>query len=110
MSRTSIVAILAGFGIIFSGEVTSEAVAFARVVQTANPTLLIRYSKMNPTSPFADMAIEIAVKCETNWVGGGCGTTGINTILSPDIKINGESLNAGKPPKFAPPPPVEYER
>ena len=108
MSRTSIVAILAGFGIIFSGEVTSEAMAFARVVQTADATLLIRYAKMNPTSPFADMAIEVAVKCETNWVNGGCGTTGINSILPTDIRKNGQSVNPNNPPKFAPPPPVIY--
>ena len=72
MSRTSIVAILAGFGIMFSGEVTSEAMAFARVVQTADPYLLARYAKLNPTSPFAQQAIEVAAKCNTNWVGGGC--------------------------------------
>ena len=73
MSRTSIIAILAGFGIVFSGAVTSEAVAFARVVQTADPVLLTRYAKLNPTSSYAQLAIVIAAKCKTNWVGGACG-------------------------------------
>ena len=75
MSRTSIVAILAGFGILFTGEVTSEAVAFTRVVQTGDAALLMRYAKQNPDSPFVNEAIKIAVICKTNWVNGACDTT-----------------------------------
>ena len=80
MSRTSIIAILACAGIVFTGEITHEAVAFARVVQSADPVLLQRYAQMNPQSQFAPMAIQVAANCNTNWVGGGCGPSDVAPV------------------------------
>lgn len=73
MSRTSIIAILACAGVIFTGELTAEASAFARVVQSGDPVVLQRFAQQYPQSQFAPLAIQIAEQCNTNWVGGGCG-------------------------------------
>lgn len=73
MSRTSIIAILACAGVIFTGELTAEASAFARVVQSGDPLVLQRFAQQYPQSQFAPLAIQIAEQCKTNWVGGGCG-------------------------------------
>lgn len=94
MSRTSIIAILACAGIVFTGEITQEAVAFARVVQSADPMLLQRYAQQNPQSQFAPMAIQAAANCIANWVNGGC---------SPSDVVPNESSHT-QPIK----PPVKY--
>ena len=73
MSRTSIIAILATAGVVFTGEANAEAATFARVVQSGDPSMLERFAKQNPQSQFATTAIQIAANCTTNWVGGSCG-------------------------------------
>lgn len=78
MSRTSIIAILACAGVVFTGEVTADAMAFARVVQTGDGVLLLRFAQQNPGSKFAPVATEIAVKCTPNWIGGACGPLEFN--------------------------------
>ena len=34
--------------------------------------VLLRFAKQNPTSIYKDQAIQVAVACKTNWVGGAC--------------------------------------
>jgi hypothetical protein len=71
MSRTSILAILAGVGVIFSGQITTDSVAFARAVQSGESELLTRFAKQFPDSEYRDDAIRLA-SCTVNWVGGIC--------------------------------------
>jgi hypothetical protein len=71
MSRTSILAIMAGVGVIFSGVATTDSVAFARAVQSGEPELLTRFAKSFPDSEYRDDAIRLA-SCTVNWVGGIC--------------------------------------
>ncbi len=95
MSRTSILAILAGAGVVFTGLVTPDAVAFAKAVQTADEFVLERFAKQFPDSPYKDDAIRLAQECTVNWVNGACSgkPTGTST---------GGGPNPGKPPKIVP--------
>ncbi len=77
MSRTSILAILAGAGIIFSGVVTSDAVAFARAVQASDETQLVRFAQQYPDSIYKNDALRLADGCIGNWVNSGCATAPI---------------------------------
>ena len=98
MSRTSILAIMAGVGVIFSGVVTTDSVAFARAIQSGEPELLNRFAKQFPDSEYRDDAIRLA-SCTVNWVGGICD----GRI---DIKRNGTGTGgAGATPA---PAPVSY--
>jgi hypothetical protein len=74
MSRTSILAILAGAGIAFSGPVTADAMAFARAIQTDNSVQLARFANQFPDSPYSAKALKIAETCIGNWVNAGCTT------------------------------------
>jgi hypothetical protein len=75
MSRTSIVAILAGAGIVFSGALTVDAVAFARAVQTSDETQLLRFAKQFPESVYKSEALKLAdLRCTGNWEHAGCTT------------------------------------
>ena len=76
MSRTSILAIFAGAGVIFLGSATLDAVALARAIQTEDVVQLQRFSKNFPDSQYKSDAQRIAKACITNWVGGACGLTG----------------------------------
>lgn len=73
MSRTSILAILAGAGITFSGLVTTDAVAFARAIQSENDSTLTRFANEFPNSVYKSDALKLAeVICKGNWVNAGC--------------------------------------
>ena len=73
MSRTSILAILAGAGITFSGLVTDDAVAFARAIQSENDSTLTRFANEFPNSAYKSEALKLAeVICKGNWVNAGC--------------------------------------
>lgn len=104
MSRTSILAILAGAGVIFSGVVTTDSVAFARAVQSGEPDLLNRFAKQFPDSEYRGDAIRLA-SCTVNWVGGICNGES-------DIKRNGTGGGGGGVTQpgspAAAPAPVEY--
>lgn len=102
MTRTSILAILAGVGVIFSGVVTGDSVAFARAVQSGEPDALNRFAKQFPDSEYRDDAVRLA-SCTVNWVGGIC-----NGEI--DIKRSGTGGGGGgiNAPAAAPPTPVEY--
>ncbi|MFO1033769.1 MAG: hypothetical protein U1E15_06760 [Hyphomicrobiales bacterium] len=76
MSRTSIVAILATVGIVFTGEITTEAMAFARAVQSDDEVMFNRFVKQFPDSQYRGAAEQLAFACKTNWVGGACGLYG----------------------------------
>ena len=70
MSRTSI---LAGAGITFSGLVTTDAVAFARAIQSENDSTLTRFANEFPNSVYKSDALKLAeVICKGNWVNAGC--------------------------------------
>ena len=75
MSRTSILAILASAGVLFSGVVTADSVAFARAIQSGDADQLNRFAKQFPDSEFSTDAIRLAANenCTVNWVGGDCG-------------------------------------
>jgi hypothetical protein len=60
MSRTSILAILAGVGITFSGVMSEDAMAFAKAVQSANDSQLIRFANQHPASPYHSDALRLA--------------------------------------------------
>ena len=77
MSKTSILAILASVGVIFTGQVTADAVTFAKAVLSGDELVLKRFAKQNPDSPFAGDAIRVAEECVVNWDNGGCGLIGI---------------------------------
>ena len=73
MSRTSILAILAGAGITFSGLVTDDAVAFARAVQSESDSTLTRFVNEFPNSVYKNDALRLAdLICTGNYVGAGC--------------------------------------
>ena len=94
MSRTSIVAILACAGVIFTGEMSTDAVAFARAIQTGDQQMLLRFAKQNPESTYAAKAIQLAdANCIVNWVGGSCTTPPLPT------DGGGGSLAEPEPPK-----------
>jgi hypothetical protein len=75
MSRTSILAIFAGAGVIFLGAATLDAVALARAIQSDDVVQLQRFSKDFPDSQYKSDAERIAKACITNWVNGACGLT-----------------------------------
>jgi hypothetical protein len=102
MSRTSILAILAGVGVIYSGQVTTDSVAFARAVQSGESELLTRFAKQFPDSEYRDDAIRLA-SCTVNWVGGVCDG-------QVDIKRNGTGTGGAGESQAAPavPAPVGY--
>lgn len=102
MTRTSILAILAGVGVIFSGVVTGDSVAFARAVQSGEPDALNRFAKQFPDSEYRDDAVRLAT-CTVNWVGGIC--NGDSDIRRSGTGGGGGGINA---PAAAPPTPVEY--
>lgn len=75
MSRTSILAILAGAGVTFLGSATADAIAFARAIQTADETQLVRFAKEFPDSAYKNDALKLAdASCIGNWVNAGCTT------------------------------------
>jgi hypothetical protein len=100
MSRTSILAILAGAGVIFSGQVTTDSVAFARAIQSGEPELLTRFAKQFPDSEYRDDAIRLA-SCTVNWVGGVCEG-------QIEIQRNGTGTGGAGASQAAPPAPVSY--
>jgi len=73
MSKTSILAILASVGVIFTGQVTADTVAFAKAVQSGDELVLMRFAKQYPDSAHRDDALRLAQNCIVNWVNGGCG-------------------------------------
>lgn len=73
MSKTSVLAILATVGIVFSGQLTPDAVAFAKAVQSGDELLLNRFVKQYPDSRFAKDAMKLAENCIVNWANGDCG-------------------------------------
>lgn len=101
MTRTSILAILAGVGVIFSGVVTGDSVAFARAVQSGEPDALNRFAKQFPDSEYRDDAVRLAT-CTVNWVGGIC--NGDSDIRRSGTGGGGGGINAPS----ATPAPVEY--
>ncbi|MEQ1519490.1 MAG: hypothetical protein ABL931_23695, partial [Usitatibacteraceae bacterium] len=77
MSKTSIIAILASVGVIFTGQVTQDVIAFAKAVQSGDEFVLKRFAQQNPDSPFVGDAIRVADECIVNWNNGGCGLLNI---------------------------------
>lgn len=75
MSRTSILAIFAGAGIVFLGTASLDAVALARAIQSDDVVQLQRFSKNFPDSQYKSDAERVAKACITNWVNGACGLT-----------------------------------
>jgi hypothetical protein len=100
MSRTSVLAILAGVGVIFSGVVTTDSVAFARAVQSGESDLLTRFAKQYPDSEYRDDALRLA-SCTVNWVGGICNGT---------VEIDRSGTGGGSPGAKEPgaPAPIGY--
>ena len=105
MTRTSILAILAGVGVIFSGVVTGDSVAFARAVQSGEPDALNRFAKQFPDSEYRDDAVRLAT-CTVNWVGGIC--SGDSDIRRNGTGGGGIDAPAASPPPPPSPTPVEY--
>jgi hypothetical protein len=67
MNRTYVIASLATVGLVFVGALTSDAVAFARAVDSKNNEALIEFANQNPTSFWATDALQIA----SNQTGNG---------------------------------------
>jgi hypothetical protein len=102
MSRTSILAIFASAGLVFSGTITADSIAFARAIQSDDASMLQRFATQYPDSAHRDDAIKLAARdgCKVNWDNGDCGEP-----FQPG--------NGGTPAvRAAPPPPdvVEYEK
>jgi hypothetical protein len=76
MSRTSILAIFASAGLVFSGTITPDSIAFARALQADDPAMLARFAQQNPDSSYREDAIRLAQAddCRADWREGGCRT------------------------------------
>jgi hypothetical protein len=75
MSKTSLLAIFATAGLVFSGVVTPDSIAFAKAIQADDPMSLVRFATQNPDSVHRLDALRIAARvgCVVNWDNGDCG-------------------------------------
>lgn len=80
MNRASILSILAGAGIYLYGSLTPDAVAFARALQSSNPSDLRKFADEHRSSPLASKAIKLSqlnfCPPDRREVDGSCGSRG----------------------------------
>lgn len=83
MNRGSLLTILAGAGVLVYGTLTPDAVAFARALQSENPSALMQFADQNRDSPLAPKAIKLAKEQKGIWcppdrrtVDGSCAGRG----------------------------------
>ena len=67
MNRGSILSILAGAGVLIYGTLTPDAVAFARALQSENPSALLTFADQHRDSPLAPKAIRLAKDQKGIW-------------------------------------------
>jgi hypothetical protein len=111
MSRTSILAILASAGVLFSGVITADSEALARAILSGDSDQLNRFAKQFPDSEYREDAIRLAASenCTVNWVGGDCGLNPLPIAKprsGPGPAGGGGGIGETPAPKFTPPPPV----
>ena len=67
MNKGSLLTILAGAGVLVYGTLTPDAVAFARALQSENPSALMQFADQNRDSPLAPKAIKLAKEQKGKW-------------------------------------------